>query len=117
MGPCPNGTCPHVSGVHDIYEMGDPYPTCCMEGCECGHPQEVTLRVDTTTGHRSVVGYVPYVIRVAAESLPQMVAEAWDGETLTLDSGGICRYQLLRRDPRDDRMLIFGRIKSGMVSA
>jgi hypothetical protein len=44
MGPCPNGTCPHASGVHDIYELGDPYPTCCAGGCGCGRPGRAVIQ-------------------------------------------------------------------------
>jgi hypothetical protein len=35
---CPNDPpCPHGSFVHDIDEPDDPLPTCCVEGCDCGH--------------------------------------------------------------------------------
>ena len=36
---CPNDPgCEHPSFVHDVYDYDDPYPTCCAEGCRCGHP-------------------------------------------------------------------------------
>lgn len=38
--PCPNlPPCPHYAWVHDIEEPGDPFPTCCGDGCGCGHVQ------------------------------------------------------------------------------
>lgn len=34
---CPNDPpCPHGAIVHDIAEMDDEWPTCCVEGCSCG---------------------------------------------------------------------------------
>lgn len=34
---CPNmPKCPHPSFVHDIYDLEDDRPTCCVEGCSCG---------------------------------------------------------------------------------
>jgi hypothetical protein len=33
---CPNTPpCPHTAVVHDIYDWGDPAPTCCIDGCTC----------------------------------------------------------------------------------
>lgn len=35
---CPNDpSCGHAGAFHDIEELGDPIPTCCVEGCPCGH--------------------------------------------------------------------------------
>lgn len=35
---CPNDPpCPHAGVFHDIEEPGDPIPTCCFDGCTCGH--------------------------------------------------------------------------------
>lgn len=36
---CPNDPpCPHGAIVHDVEDYEDPSPTCCVEGCSCGHP-------------------------------------------------------------------------------
>jgi hypothetical protein len=36
---CPNDPpCPHAAVVHDIEDLGDQTPTCCMDGCDCGQP-------------------------------------------------------------------------------
>jgi hypothetical protein len=35
---CPNGTCAHGGMFHDRYDDEDPYPTCCVGDCRCGHP-------------------------------------------------------------------------------
>lgn len=35
---CPNDPpCPHGNALHDIEALGDPLPTCCADGCTCGH--------------------------------------------------------------------------------
>ncbi len=35
---CPNDPpCPHGGAVHDVYDLEDEVPTCCVEGCRCGH--------------------------------------------------------------------------------
>lgn len=35
---CPNSpSCGHAGALHDVEEFGDPIPTCCVEGCPCGH--------------------------------------------------------------------------------
>ncbi len=108
MNPCLNRTCPHPGAAHDIYEPGDPYPTCCVEGCECGHPGNATLlRRD---GVITVTDWSP-VIEVTRELLEMASPSHWDGETLTLDTAGEYRYQTLRRDPHNEHVLIFGRVK------
>lgn len=34
---CPNQPrCPHPSFVHDIHDLDDERPMCCVEGCDCG---------------------------------------------------------------------------------
>lgn len=34
---CPNQPrCPHGAALHDIEDLGDVSPTCCVEGCRCG---------------------------------------------------------------------------------
>jgi len=105
---CPNEPpCGHV--LHDIYEPGDPYPTCCIEGCRCGHPGEAVIRKNHETGEVTVVSADP-VLRVSRELLEQAEPWAWNGETLTLDTARTFRYRELRPDPRDPRILIFGRI-------
>jgi hypothetical protein len=37
---CPNGECQHGGVLHDVDELDDPRPTCCAEGCPCGHEPE-----------------------------------------------------------------------------
>lgn len=39
---CPNDPpCPHAGVVHDVYDLDDRTPRCCIEGCDCG--RRVTL--------------------------------------------------------------------------
>lgn len=34
---CPNlPPCPHSGVVHDIEDLDDTRPRCCVEGCDCG---------------------------------------------------------------------------------
>lgn len=110
---CPNDPqCPHPSLLHDVYEPGDLYPTCCAPGCKCGHPGEATLtrHIDGTV----TVDEADPVIRVSRELLDQCDGRGmpwWDGSTLTLDTAGDYRYEYLRPDPADpERVLIFGRL-------
>lgn len=109
---CPNEPpCGHGGYLHDIYEPGDPYPTCCIEGCRCGHPGEAVIeRHDDGT---VTVLHADPVIRVTRELLDQAEPWAWDAdsETLTLDTAGEYRYRYLRPDPRDRRVAIFGRTR------
>lgn len=106
---CPNDPpCGH--GLHDIYEPGDPYPTCCIEGCTCGQPGDAILQ-RSADGVVTVVSAAP-VIRVSKDLLMDAEGWAWDGDTLTLDTAGEYRYRYLRPDPADGRhVLIFGRIR------
>lgn len=111
---CPNDPpCPHLAALHDIYEPGDPYPTCCMEGCRCGHPGEAVLhRHDDNT---VTVESADQVIRVSRELLDDLGPPTWCAETdtLTLDTAGEYVYRHLRPDPADpSRVLIFGQVKS-----
>ena len=94
---------------HDIYELGDPYPTCCASDCRCGQPGDAIINraSDRTV---TVVSADP-VIRVSKELLDSVEPWVWDGETLTLDTAGFYRYEYLRPDPTTDRALIFGRIR------
>lgn len=109
--PCPNKSCDHLSMDHDIYDFEDPYPTCCAEGCRCGHPGEAILARDDAGGV-TVIKADP-VIRVSRELLDQAEPWAWDGEILTLDTAGTHRYRMLRPDPHDEqRVAIFGRERS-----
>lgn len=99
--------CSHWGGLHDIYEPGDPYPTCCVDGCRCGHPGDAIVRQDADgTRH---VERADRVIRVSRELLDDAKPDVWDGETLTLDSAGEYQYTYLRADPDDSRVAIFGR--------
>lgn len=113
LDPCINRTCEHLAAVHDIYEPGDPYPTCCADGCRCGQPGEAEL-YRQADGTITVVRADP-VIRVGPAILDQLARRepwAWDGETLTLDTAGEHRYQCLRPDPANERVSVFGRVKS-----
>jgi len=110
---CPNDPpCPHGGLFHDIYEMGDPYPTCCMPDCRCGHPGDALCRKNYDTGEVAVLSADP-VIRVSRELLEQ--AEPWaydrEREILQLDTAGQWRYRYLRPDPSQEHVLIFGRIR------
>lgn len=106
---CPNEPrCPHVAAFHDIYEPGDPYPTCCAEGCRCGKPGTATCaRNDDGT---VVVLDADPVILVAQELLDNAEPWAWDAEreVLQLDTAGEFRYRYLRRDEATGHH-VFGR--------
>jgi hypothetical protein len=113
FGECPNQPpCGHF--WHDIYDYDDPYPTCCEEGCRCGHPGEAVIkRHDDGT---LTVEHADPVIRVSRELLDEMAAARspqWDptSEVLLLDTAGTFRYEYLRPDPADVRVAIFGRSK------
>jgi hypothetical protein len=109
FGECPNQpSCGHFR--HDIYDVGDPYPTCCEEGCRCGHPGVAVLQRNDD-GTVTVVKADP-VIQVSRELLDGAEPWAWDGTTLTLDTAGTYRYAYLRPDAEDERVAIFGRVKS-----
>lgn len=106
---CPNDPpCDHPGLLHDVYDAEDPYPTCCVGDCRCGHPGDATLR-HHEDGTVTVIRADP-VIRVARELLDASEPWAYDGETLQLDTAGQHRYRYLRPDPRDHRVLIFGRV-------
>lgn len=52
---CPNEPrCPHGDVLHDRDDWDDPSPTCCVDGCSCGHkPQPGARKFDllqTTLG-------------------------------------------------------------------
>jgi len=103
---CPNDPpCGH--NFHDIYEMGDPYPTCCHGGCKCGHPGDATLQRHED-GTVTVLRADPVIV-VDREVLTSAPEWAYDGDVLQLDTAGEYRYELLRR-AEDDRY-IFGRIR------
>ena len=110
---CPNQPpCGH--GLHDIYEPGDPYPTCCSEGCGCGKPGTAEVR-EHADGTITVVHADP-ILRVSCELLDQMADAAsplWDPDkmVLLLDTAREYRYEYLRTDPADPRHAIFGRVK------
>lgn len=114
FGECPNQpSCGHF--WHDIYDQSDPYPTCCEEGCRCGHPGEAVIK-RRDDGTLTVESADP-VIRVSHDLLDQMAAEGsqqWDpnGMVLVLDTAGAYRYEYLRPDAEDQRVAIFGRMKS-----
>jgi hypothetical protein len=103
--------CGHANGAHDIYEMGDPYPTCCVERCRCGHPGDAVL-VRAADGTVTVERADP-VIRVTRDLLAEADAAFYDDvtETLTLDTAGEYVYRYLRPDLSDSRVVLFGRLK------
>jgi hypothetical protein len=36
---CPNAPrCGHGAVLHDIYDLEDTVPRCCVDGCDCGKP-------------------------------------------------------------------------------
>lgn len=109
MSPCPNGTCAHSGGIHDIYEFDDPYPTCCVEGCTCGHPG--TAEMQRSEDGTVTVLHADPVIRVSVDLLGETEFYDRDSGLLRLDSAGEYVYESLRRDPADDRVMIFGRVK------
>ena len=109
---CPNRPqCPHGSHLHDIYELGDPYPTCCVEGCPCGHPGEAVLQRHIY-GIVTVIRAAP-VLRVARSLVGHTHVEPWvfsdGGERMQLDTAGAYRYELLRTDDSTGD-LIYGRV-------
>jgi hypothetical protein len=109
---CPNQPpCPHPGPAHDIYELGDPYPTCCEPGCPCGHPGTAVVRrlADGTV----VVDQADPVIRVTNELLRDLPRTTWDGDVLILDTAGRHRYEYLRPDPNHPGTSIFGRLQEG----
>ena len=115
FAPCLNRTCRHPDAIHDVYDVGDPYPTCCAEGCRCGQPGTAELK-DHADGTITVVRADP-VIRVSRDLLDQMADAAsprWDPDTmiLLLDTAGDYRYEYLRTDPVDPRTVIFGRVRT-----
>ena len=101
--------CGHLAMHHDIYEPGDPYPTCCASDCRCGQPGEAVLQ--RQAGGVVIILSADPVIRVSKELLNSAEGWVWDGETLVLDTAGEYRYQYLRPDPATDRVLIFGRVR------
>lgn len=111
LDPCPNDPpCEHAAALHDIYEAGDPHPTCCHGDCGCGKPGDAV--VYRARGGTVTVLRADTVIRVSRELLDHAEPWAWDGETLTLDTAGEYRYGYLRPDPADERhVLIFGRLR------
>lgn len=43
---CPNDPpCGHAGLLHDVEDYEDPLPTCCVEGCRCGHDPEKRKRL------------------------------------------------------------------------
>jgi hypothetical protein len=72
-------------------------------------PGEAILQENTETGEITVMRADP-VIRVAAELLDMLVEEAWDGQTLTLDTAGEYRYRQIGPDPSNAEVWLFGRV-------
>lgn len=106
---CPNGTCAHPSVVHDVYDMEDPYPACCTDGCLCGHPGiAIVVRAADMT---STVRRADLVIRVSDGLLRELGLGLDD--VLVLDTAGRYRYRYLRLDHGDStgHTLIYGRVR------
>jgi hypothetical protein len=100
---CPNvPPCGHA--LHDIYEPGDPYPTCCAEGCRCGHPGTATLRRHDD-GTVTVIDADP-VIRISRELAAEL--DLHPDKPLVLDTAGEYRYHFLR-DLGGPDGIIYGR--------
>lgn len=113
LASCPNEpACAHLGVEHDIYELGDPWPTCTIEGCRCGHPGTASV-YRAEDGTRTVADADP-VILVARELLDNAEPGVWDpdAEVLTLDSAGEYRYRYLRPGQQPDQ-LVFGRLAAG----
>jgi hypothetical protein len=104
--PCPNRPgCPHHAGVHDVWDLDDDWPTCCVEGCRCGHPGTAVLQ-RSDDGKVAVVRADP-VVRVARELAREFGLHP-DKEWV-LDSWGDYRYRFLRDIGGGDG-IIYGRI-------
>lgn len=106
---CPNTPpCAHPSYIHDVYDMDDLYPTCCVEGCRCGHPGEaVVQRHDDGT---VTVLQADHLIKVSKTLLNSPDLEPWvkQGDIIQLDTAGHYRYRYLR--PLRDGVLVYERI-------
>jgi hypothetical protein len=49
--PCTNTPpCPHGGMVHDIEDLEDQVPLCCIEGCYCGHAADCQMRIPPPVG-------------------------------------------------------------------
>lgn len=42
----PGHGCTHTAFIHDIGELGDPLPACCVERCGCGHDTALRARLE-----------------------------------------------------------------------
>lgn len=91
---CP--TCGHGDAFHDVYDYDDPYPTCCIEGCTCGHPGDAVL---TESADGTVtVERADHLILVSRELLNNW-PNSWprpEPDVLQLDTAGEYRYRYLR---------------------
>lgn len=104
---CPNDPpCGH--SLHDIYDAEDPYPSCCVEGCRCGHPGTATLQRHED-GRITVLDADP-VIRVAREAAAEFGLHP--DQEWVLDTAGRYRYRFLR-DEGGPEGIIYGRVKAG----
>jgi hypothetical protein len=102
---CPNDPpCGHY--LHDVWDREDPYPSCCTEGCRCGHPGDATLR-RADDGTVTVLRADP-VVRVARELYTEWGLHP--DEVWTLDTAGEYRYRFLR-DEGGPAGIIYGRIE------
>ena len=104
---CPNGTCPHPGMLHDRYDDEDPYPTCCAEGCRCGHPGDVTLQQDAD-GTVTVLAAAP-VLLVGRARWVEM-GEPLD-DPFALDAAGKYVYRYLRPAEDGHGGVIIGRVR------
>jgi hypothetical protein len=48
---CPNDPpCPHGAVLHDVADLEDVEPTCCCDGCYCGHAADCQIRTPPPPG-------------------------------------------------------------------
>lgn len=110
---CPNDPgCEHAAAVHDVYDVDDPYPACCAEGCRCGHPGDaVCVRADDGT---VTVRRADPLILVANDLLTSKYLEPWfttdGGETIQLDTAGDYRYRYVRPGRPGSQTMVYARM-------
>lgn len=102
---CPNEPpCPHGGGLHDVHDLDDPIPTCCVDDCRCGHPGTATVQRNDD-GTLTVLQADP-VIRVTRDLLTSLALGPDD--VLQLDTAGRYRYRYIR--PAEQGDSIYARV-------
>lgn len=90
---CPNDPpCPHIGAVHDVYDLEDTVPTCCIEGCRCGHPGTATLQRNDDDS--ITVQHADPVIRVSRELAREL--DLQPDQIWHLDTAQEYAYQFVR---------------------